>query len=93
MANIGGQAEQILEVACDMSEGFLSGVAKQLPSARITVNWFYIVQIFTWALDEVHEALQTLRAHAERVLRRWTATYTKARLESLNGDSSRGAVP
>lgn len=171
-----GQPEQILEVVCDMSGAFLSGVAKQLPNAQVTVDWFHIVQIFTRALDEVRKAenrvkplpkhlrwavlkrgdvdhlttnqlmaiaelldqgldtatawrvkerlrwvrqaktpqaarwritrfinyasellgdgsllepvrkaLQTLRTHAERVVRRWTSTYTNARLEGLNG--------
>jgi transposase len=36
-------------------------------------------------LEPVRKALQTLRAHAERVVRRWTSTYTNARLEGLNG--------
>ena len=31
------------------------------------------------------QALQTLRMHAERVVRRWTSTYTNARLEGFNG--------
>lgn len=171
-----GQPEQILEVICDMSGAFLSAVPKQLPKARITVDWFHIVQTFTRALDDVRKAegrvrplpkhlrwavlkrgetdrlttnqlkamaelleqgldtatawrvkerlrwvrqattsqavrwritrfinyaselvgesrllepmrkaLQTLATHAERVVRRWTSTYTNARLEGLNG--------
>jgi len=171
-----GSPEQILEVVCDMSGAFLSGVAEQLPNAQVTVDWFHIVQIFTRALDEVRKAesrtkplpkhlrwavlkrgdldhltthqlmalaelldqgldtatawrvkerlrwvrqaptpraarwritrfinyastligdvpllepvrkaLQTLRNHAERVARRWTSTFTNARLEGLNG--------
>ena len=171
-----GQPEQILEVVCDMSGAFLSAVPRHLPNARITVDWFHIVQTFTRALDEVRKsegrirplpkhlrwavlkrgevdrlttnqlkamaelleqgldtatawrvkerlrwvrlagtpqaarwritrfinyaseligesrllepvrkALQTLSTHAERVVRRWTSTYTNARLEGLNG--------
>ena len=171
-----GQPEQILEVVCDMSGAFLSAVPRHLPNARITVDWFHIVQTFTRALDEVRKsdgrirplpkhlrwavlkrgevdrlttnqlkamaelleqgldtatawrvkerlrwvrlattpqaarwritrfinyaselvgespllepvrrALQTLATHAERVVRRWTSTYTNARLEGLNG--------
>ena len=171
-----GDPEQILEVVCDMSPAFLSGVAGQLPKAQVTVDWFHIVQTFTRALDDVRKAegrvkalpkhlrwavlkrgdvdglttsqlkamaelldqgldtatawrvkerlrwvrqaptpraakwritrfinyaselvggahllepvrkaLQTLRTHAERVVRRWTSTYTNARLEGLNG--------
>ena len=171
-----GDPEQILEVVCDMSPAFLSGVAGQLPKAQVTVDWFHIVQTFTRALDDVRKAegrvkalpkhlrwavlkrgdvdglttsqlkamaelldqgldtatawrvkerlrwvrqaptpraakwritrfinyaselvggahllepvrkaLQTLRTHAERVVRRWTSTCTNARLEGLNG--------
>ena len=29
-------------------------------------------------------SLHTLRTHAERVIRRWTSTYTNARMEGLN---------
>ena len=36
-------------------------------------------------LEPVRKVLQTLRTHAERVVRRWTSTYTNARLEGLNG--------
>jgi len=35
-------------------------------------------------LEPVQKALATLRSHAERVVRRWTSTYTNARLEGLN---------
>lgn len=171
-----GSPESVLEVVCDMSPAFLSGVSEQLPNAQITVDWFHIVQIFTRALDEVrkqenrvtplpkhlrwavlkkgdtdnltlnqlkamaellrqgldtatawrikerlrwireakspqaakwritrflnyaHElagesvllepirkSLETLARHAKRVVRRWTSTYTNARLEGLNG--------
>ncbi len=171
-----GDAERILEVVCDMSPAFLSGIAKELPNAEVTVDWFHIVQLFTRALDTVrkeenrertlpkhtrwavlksaigekmtanqldalsqlksldtettiawqikeklrwirgaktpraarwrithfirhaHEmigdarqylepitkALETLERQADRVIRRWTSTYTNARLEGLN---------
>jgi transposase len=51
-----GDPEEILEVVCDMSPAFLSGIAEQLPNAEVTVDWFHIVQIFTRALDEVRRA-------------------------------------
>ena len=35
-------------------------------------------------LESVRKALHTLRTHAERVIRRWTSTYTNARMEGLN---------
>jgi len=51
-----GNPEQILEVVCDMSGAFLSGVAEQLPNVQVTVDWFHIVQVFTRALDEVRKS-------------------------------------
>ena len=56
-----GKPEQILEVVCDMSGAFLSGVAEHLPNAQVTVDWFHIVQIFTRALDEVRKAESRIR--------------------------------
>ena len=170
-----GQSDQVLEVVCDMSPAFLSGIAEQLPNAEVTVDWFHVVQIFTRALDDVRKseshvvplpkhlrwavlksgnanqmtvnqlyaladlleqgfdtatawqikerlkwireaktpqaarwritrfvnyakemigdsqllepvakALETLSKHAERIVRRWTSTYTNARMEGLN---------
>ena len=170
-----GSPEQVLEVVCDMSPAFLSGIKEQLPQAEVTVDWFHIVQIFTKAVDAVRKlenqksklpkhlrwavlkngeaehmtanqldalaelveldldtaiawrikeklrwirgastpraarwritrfinhaidlmdgrtllepikkALETLGRHTERVVRRWTSTYTNARMEGLN---------
>ena len=36
-------------------------------------------------LEPMRKALQTLKTHAQRVIRRWTSTYTNARLEGFNG--------
>jgi len=35
-------------------------------------------------LEPVRKALETLEKHAERVVRRWTSTYTNAHMEGLN---------
>ncbi len=35
-------------------------------------------------LEPIKKALETLERHAERVVRRWTSTYTNARMEGLN---------
>jgi transposase len=35
-------------------------------------------------LKPIRDALNTLEKHAQRVVRRWTSTYTNARLEGLN---------
>jgi len=32
----------------------------------------------------MRKAIATLERHAERVVRRWTSTYTNARMEGLN---------
>ncbi len=36
------------------------------------------------ALEPVRKALRTLEKHAERILQRWSSTYTNARMEGLN---------
>ena len=36
------------------------------------------------ALEPVRKALGTLEKHAERILQRWSSTYTNARMEGLN---------
>jgi transposase len=51
-----GNPERVLEVVCDMSPAFLSGIKEQLPNAEVTVDWFHIVQTFTRALDDVRKA-------------------------------------
>ena len=48
-----GSPEEILEVACDMSSAFLSGIDEALPNAEVTVDWFHIVQPFIRTLDQV----------------------------------------
>ncbi|WP_235059138.1 transposase [Vibrio sp. SS-MA-C1-2] len=166
----GANSEQVLEVVCDMSPSFLSGVKDEFPKANVTVDWFHVVQLFTRAVDEVRKeerkhndmpkalrwavlktaespmtdkqadleqyeletakawrvkeklrwireaptaqtarwrltnfikftldeigssdalepvrkALATLEKHSERILQRWTSTYTNARIEGLN---------
>ena len=49
----GGQADNILEVVCDMSPSFLSGVKENFKEAKVTVDWFHVVQLFTRAVDKV----------------------------------------
>ena len=55
LSNHHGSPQNVLEVVCDMSPAFISGVSEQLSNAEITVDWFHIVQIFTRALDEVRK--------------------------------------
>ena len=52
----GGDTAHVVEVVCDMSPAFLSGVAKEFPEANVTVDWFHVVQLFTRAVDDVRKA-------------------------------------
>ena len=49
----GSDADNILEVVCDMSPAFLVGASETFPNASVTVDWFHVVQLFTNAIDEV----------------------------------------
>jgi transposase len=44
---------QVTDVSCDMSESFISGTTKYLPSARITLDRFHIVKLIGSAVDSV----------------------------------------
>lgn len=55
LATHGGDPDNVIEVVCDMSQAFLSGIAEHLPKAAVTVDWFHIVQTFTRRLDEVRK--------------------------------------
>ncbi|MGI2030183.1 transposase [Endozoicomonas sp. ALE010] len=35
-------------------------------------------------LEPVRKAISTVESHADRILKRWTSTYTNARMEGLN---------
>jgi len=78
-----GNPERILEVVCDMSPAFLSGIAKQLPNAEVTVDWFHIVQTFTRAVDEVRKGegrIKPLPKHLRwAVLKRGDADHLTTR--------------
>ena len=63
LAKHGGHRDNIVEVVCDMSPAFLSGIAKHLPSAEVTVDWFHIVQTFTKALDTVRKKERREKEH------------------------------
>lgn len=56
VATHGGDPEQITEVCQDMSEAYLAGVLKQLPSAEITFDRYHIRQHLSRAIDEVRRA-------------------------------------
>jgi transposase len=48
-----GNADNILEVVCDMSKAFVAGIKQTFSKARLTVDWFHVVQSFTSALNKV----------------------------------------
>ena len=75
-----GSAQHIIEVVCDMSPAFLSGVDEEFPHAAVTVDWFHIVQHFSNAVDGVRR----LEAKKERMPKgtRWAI---------LRGDTRRTA--
>ena len=54
---------------------------------RIThfLNWAGALVGDTPGLEPVRKALATLKNHIDRVVQRWTSTYTNARLEGFNG--------
>jgi transposase len=69
LADHGGNPDNVVEVVCDMSQAFLSGVAEDLPNAEVTVDWFHIVQTFTKALDEVRKNERREKGHPKAL--RW----------------------
>jgi len=54
---------------------------------RIThfLNWAGALVGATPRLEPMRKALATLKNHIDRVVQRWTSTYTNARLEGFNG--------
>ncbi|RQW70848.1 ISL3 family transposase [Halomonas sp. YLB-10] len=79
LAAHGDDTDNVVEVVCDMSQAFLSGVAEHLPKADITVDWFHIVQTFTKRLDEVRKKERRERGHPKSL--RW------ALLKSLDNEN------
>lgn len=54
----GGNADNVLEVVCDMSPAFLAAVKEEFGEANVTVDWFHVVQLFTRAVDDVRKQEQ-----------------------------------
>ncbi|CAM2058009.1 hypothetical protein DSUL_240005 [Desulfovibrionales bacterium] len=52
----GGDYNNIAEVVCNMSPAFMAKIGESFPSASVTVDWFYVVQFFTTAVNEVRKA-------------------------------------
>lgn len=49
----GGNSDNILGIVCDMSPAFLSATKKTFQNAKVTVDWFHVVQLFTKGVDTV----------------------------------------
>lgn len=69
LAKHGGNPDNVVEVVCDMSQAFLSGIDENLPNAHVTVDWFHIVQTFTKALDKVRKQERREKGHPKAL--RW----------------------
>ncbi len=48
-----------MNVSCDISPAYISGVESYLPNARITFDKFHIVKTLNKAVDDVLNAIQT----------------------------------
>lgn len=48
-----GKPKSVLEVCCDMSPAFISGVQEQFPNAEITFDRFHIMKVVGDAVDQV----------------------------------------
>jgi transposase len=48
-----GKVKSILQVCCDMSPAYISGVGKQFPKAEITFDRFHIMKVINNAVDQV----------------------------------------
>lgn len=83
----GGEADNILEVVCDMSKAFISGAKENFSKAQITVDWFHVVQTFTKAVNKVRllEAKQKKLPKATRwaTLKNADGTFTDDELAAL----------
>jgi len=53
LAQHGGAAHRVGEVACDMSPAFTSGIEASLPQAAITYDRFHVMALMGAAVDEV----------------------------------------
>jgi transposase len=89
LADHKGDSGNILEVVCDMSPAFLSGIDKTWPNAEVTVDWFHIVQTFTRRLDELrkleHQDNKLPKYSRWAILKNWGCAKT-------NGQPARRVV-
>lgn len=51
----GGKIENIIDISCDMSKAFLSGMKEVFPMARITIDRFHIVKMLNEVVNSVRK--------------------------------------
>ena len=50
-----GKCELITDITCDMSMGFISGIKKAFPKAKITFDKFHVIKLVNEAVDTVRK--------------------------------------
>lgn len=50
-----GKCEKITDITCDMSMGFISGIKKAFPNAKITFDKFHVIKLVNEAVDNVRK--------------------------------------
>jgi transposase len=81
-------ANQITELAIDMSTGFISGAAKHLPNSSITFDKFHVIKALNEAQDEVRRMEQRdnpLLKKSRYVWLKNPVNLTKSQIEQLEG--------
>lgn len=70
-----GNPAAIEDVSCDMSPAFISGIAKNIPNAKITFDRFHVMKILNQAVDNVRRN----EVHDEILLRKSKYLFLKNR--------------
>ena len=78
-----GDPAAIEDASCDMSPAFISGVAKNMPNAKITFDRFHIMKILNQAVDNVRRN----EVQEEFALRRSRYLFLKNR-ENLSAEEA-----
>lgn len=66
-----GAREAIEEICCDLAPGFIAGVEKDFPNARITFDKFHVLKVLNEAVDEVRREEQELRPELKKTRYIW----------------------
>ncbi len=66
-----GDRKAIEEICCDMAPGFIAGVEKDFPNARITFDKFHVLKVLNEAVDEVRREEQGLHPELKKTRYIW----------------------